>query len=1721
MIKEELYIIKDGEKYNLDLPTPSGITLKWVSNLFSDISKLTCSYSYTFKLPMTANNRRVLNIADDIRHSSAFARISVDAEFYINGVCLCPNANLHVSEIGTSSFSCVMTWRVLKAFEKMKSDSIKLNELPSIGTFIWKSGDDSLIYGLPTHGQKNTENILYPNYDAGIPYEDGVPPKPVVPVYRLVQLINDYYGVKFVLGHEVSEAMGLLPKANFNNRRYYGKCVYDDYLTYGVLPIVGIGVSSGTQSKYSVSNIEGKTPWKDYLDVGSRVYVAKYIKWKVTSTNQGTQDSLHDIEKTKDKDLDSWKHYSSLMSVPFGGNKYIQSTGCNTSCTTTEETELTSKYKSSRGHGEDVNGHHYFTHWEIYECTGELKDTFTIKKEARNPYYNLFRCVIDCTLRGEAEVRVSKEDIKNGKAELKDYWWIYLLCIKQGEDDTDASIDTYSDETDDWMGLRSISRSETDTEYIYKFDFGVKYDVRKLSIDAADDDEVGLCFWSGSLEEGWSTKDSDNNVTGTGITYKNMSTLSYLRILSITPNVQFDGLPAEMDIVENLPDISCFDFVKNLFYLNGALPRVEKDGETISAMYYNQLRDRVVNGECLDWSKKMLSGVNDNPTSTKTYNSNFGCENYFLMAESEKDKTDEEKQEELELYGNGYGQIDIDDKRLDDEKTVFTSCFYPGLRTDLAYPSVLTGRTIKVWNGEKQIQSDVKPILGYVNYRALDSTFEEVSNTANRPMLKTYGAEFKHIRMNTLEPFGNMDMFYGYLKSILTDYITIKEKFILNEFDLLNFDESMPIYLQKYNCCFAVSTIQRDKNGVSTVELVKLPYVVTSYPTPEKMDADKTGYSYRITNNIIRFELQLERNYTSNRCPIWYELFVNNEHTAWPTEYNTLGQPLNGSYISRYIYPYEVERLKGDSYSLKFSVPQNVAYKITRTKGIDVVYTKDMSVKLRVYYDDVRCEAGVNHTLTFTKNDFGKYHVFKFIFDIYTPEGELYEQVRKKLYYFVSDLDESKITEDFGDEHENDNSVKVNDVTITGSNSLADKIAHKYTLSYTPEYADVGVKSVRVSIGGSMASSVLVSDVTVDGFTLTAQSLPSAEAPLTISVAVILTDNTTFTKAKIISIVQPILVLRKQGLFNNLELEAVNGHGSATYYAVVNPYGAWGSIKSVSVNGENVSLTQDGENSFSLTATNIKADTSVQVSVVAEYNGITMSGTFAIPVRFVNTWTVKVLDEAGLLIIDRNGKFYTSAEWQASGNENDDADGVAVSDGTHRFVVSKKNFAFNNSSIGSTLIEGQFSATDVNTALGDFSGKKNTDAVMAALSASFAHEIRQRKDFPSGREAYCASLGEWKIVGDMRSKINVLLSLVGGDELYYHSNVCDYLSSTRKGDTGKWFAHFGANVEYKDTPFGGAQGRCFAEIPENTTPVEDGYMSILGEDSFKAMNGSGTASFEVSYGPDGVNVSEVTMTSSNEVVVLTKVSDKQFKLSVSGVLTDEVTTVTIKARLNGLMRKLTKTITIVGEIVVDYDKLDNAKSLILCKDYSLYTAEEWSAAGKNKSDVEGIAVSDGTHRLVVAIDDTDRCYFGGNNKDIQGLSDSTSAFNGEANTAVIADKVTASDGYFTSAPYCAAAIAREYTFPNGKHGFMGSYAEWRLVEDNLSLIESLISAVGGTSLVKSFSFTYWVSTGVTFNPIRAYVYHCYKSSADGSIGHSLSSYGYRTNIALVRPFRNF
>ena len=130
-MKEELYIIlASGERKKLDLGDSSGITLNFKSNIFGDLSKITCSYSYTFKLPLTTNNRQVLDNAEDVRHQSAMIRKRLKAEFIQNGIPLFSNANLYIDTVETD-YKAVLTWGVVEGFEGIKDNDISLIELPS------------------------------------------------------------------------------------------------------------------------------------------------------------------------------------------------------------------------------------------------------------------------------------------------------------------------------------------------------------------------------------------------------------------------------------------------------------------------------------------------------------------------------------------------------------------------------------------------------------------------------------------------------------------------------------------------------------------------------------------------------------------------------------------------------------------------------------------------------------------------------------------------------------------------------------------------------------------------------------------------------------------------------------------------------------------------------------------------------------------------------------------------------------------------------------------------------------------------------------------------------------------------------------------------------------------------------------------------------------------------------------------------------------------------------------------------------------------------------------------------------------------------------------------------------------------------------------------------------------------------------------------------------
>ena len=224
---EELYVINGSERLIVDLSQPSGITLNYKSNIFGDLSKITCSYTYTFKLPLTANNRRVFDNADDIRCYSSKIRKRLKAEYIQNGIPLFSNANLYI-ESTESCFNAVMTWGVIDGFEKLKDEDVSIREL-SFDSMATYGAVDTLMSTF-----KNSDEVVRPLYNAGAMYVSpngnknvyctfNFFPLPCVPIHVLVEKINQKYGTKFVLGGDFAEG---------------DTTEMDTLIKYGVIPFV-------------------------------------------------------------------------------------------------------------------------------------------------------------------------------------------------------------------------------------------------------------------------------------------------------------------------------------------------------------------------------------------------------------------------------------------------------------------------------------------------------------------------------------------------------------------------------------------------------------------------------------------------------------------------------------------------------------------------------------------------------------------------------------------------------------------------------------------------------------------------------------------------------------------------------------------------------------------------------------------------------------------------------------------------------------------------------------------------------------------------------------------------------------------------------------------------------------------------------------------------------------------------------------------------------------------------------------------------------------------------------------------------------------------------------------------------------------------------------------------------------------------------------------------
>lgn len=742
---EELYIIDGSKRLKVDLAIPSGITLSFQSNIFGDLSKITCSHTYTFKLPLTANNRRVFGNADDIRCDSDKIRKRLTAEYIQNGIPLFRNANIYIESTETS-YNAIMTWGVIDGLQVLKDNDCSISELPNddtettFGPFelnqhegsVPSRGDSGGISetGETVHAFDNLAIVLGPDYNCGIPYRKwklnkysgyrsagystgyATYPMPVVPVYKIISLINQKFETSFKLGkHLTSENISTLDPLQ-------------EAIEVGIIPLVSTRLNTAQLSKRTAT-------FKNIT------YTAVDVTLNETAGDTATTAVFPDA--------------LSFGSVTVPYTDYFDKGQFNLNGTPT----IGISPKIS-GMSLEIDGHLRVCFENYYQGN-------------RNPPSEVPE------LRIYQRVRSSyRPNIPGYRQTNRAYYEWREICSLTGESD-----------------------GKNGDYYIYDFNFCQDEMFERLKCD-----NVASNTAASSLLFAFSAKIK-------GIVYQSPLTIHLINEAQA---------PYKMDVISNLPDISCLTFMKSLFYMIGAFPTVDSEGNIVP-VFYSTIQDNLLSGNTIDWSKKLYSDVSELPVKTQYASGDCAQNNLYLM-KSDSDGDSKEDSGNL-VYESGKGILHVANQTLSMAKTVIQLPFYAPLLYDKENMSYDMGQTFQCWTLEKDSNRvsrkwvDPKPCFGLIRDREVYVSVDNGPYTVN-------GTVMSMIVWNGFTQFAQ-NKSYSYLQKIMSAPTLITENLRLNEHDLRNLDYSVPVYLSKYSAYFAIVSITRDSKGISKCELLKLP----------------------------------------------------------------------------------------------------------------------------------------------------------------------------------------------------------------------------------------------------------------------------------------------------------------------------------------------------------------------------------------------------------------------------------------------------------------------------------------------------------------------------------------------------------------------------------------------------------------------------------------------------------------------------------------------------------------------------------------------------------------------------------------------------------------------------------------------------------------------------------------------------------------------------------
>ena len=256
---------------------------------------------------------------------------------------------------------------------------------------------------------------------------------------------------------------------------------------------------------------------------------------------------------------------------------------------------------------------------------------------------------------------------------------------------------------------------------------------------------------------------------------------------------QSDEVPygGNFPIGKNLPDIKVTDFLKCICILTSTFPSQRFIGGTLTFADIVSLWE--AKAQAVDWTKKLIpSEASNHPRQTDFSVEDYCQHNIYKWKEDDT------------VYQQHNADMTIDNKTLEYTQDV---CTLPFAATD--------GNRIPIYEWENHQYTfgrTTKTVQTPTKYKACKDRI--VNLTKN-------DAGYAELAFN-IDLQGIFDSKLEKLRKTVANPHQITERFNISDLEILNFDETKPVYLAQYGAYFAVLEIKTTSSGYCEVTMIEL-----------------------------------------------------------------------------------------------------------------------------------------------------------------------------------------------------------------------------------------------------------------------------------------------------------------------------------------------------------------------------------------------------------------------------------------------------------------------------------------------------------------------------------------------------------------------------------------------------------------------------------------------------------------------------------------------------------------------------------------------------------------------------------------------------------------------------------------------------------------------------------------------------------------------------------